>query len=134
MPRGLGRHTHLELRHRRTCRAVAHHRHAVLRTYCGTPDQPLRFAATGDDPVSPPEYNGFQCLACPFAHGTNAAASIYAAGVDPTKDSALLYYDKRGACLSPKGQVVPLSQGLRRREPAPSQTAPSTQSRDFPPS
>lgn len=83
---------------------VARHRHVVYRRYTGTPDQALRFGATGtapaNDPVTAPSYNGFQCLTCHFAHGTNATASGYAAGVDPTNDSALLYYDNRGICRS----------------------------------
>lgn len=82
---------------------VARYRHVVARAYTGTPDQPLRFAASalpGGDPVTSPQYNGFQCLTCHFAHGTNAEAVDYAAGVDPTNDSALLYYDNRGICRS----------------------------------
>lgn len=87
---------------------IARHRHAISRTYGGTPDQPLRFNSvslvdpvTGpSDPVTDPQYQGFQCLQCHFAHGTSAAATGYAAGIDPTNDSALLYYDNRGVCRS----------------------------------
>lgn len=41
--------------------------------------------------------SGFTCLTCHFAHGSPATATGYSV-VDPTNDSALLYYDERGVC------------------------------------
>ncbi len=81
---------------------VARFRHAVERTYGGNPKQPLRFAARGSDPdpAGALTYDAFGCLTCHFAHGTNAVAEGYAVGVDPTNDSALLFYDNRGVCVS----------------------------------
>ncbi len=78
---------------------IARYRHAVARLYTGSPGQPLRFAAVGTDPTST-TYSAFGCLTCHYAHGTNAEATGNAAGVSPTNDSALLFYDNRGVCVS----------------------------------
>lgn len=78
---------------------IARYRHAVARTYAGTPGQPLRFAAVGTDPASA-TYTAFGCLTCHYTHGTNAEATGDAAGVSPSNDSALLFYDNRGVCVS----------------------------------
>lgn len=87
---------------------VARYRHAVMRSYGGTPKQPLRFAAQGNDPnAATLTYDGFGCLTCHYAHGTTAAASGFAAGVAPTNDSALLFYDNRGVCISCHQTVAP---------------------------
>ncbi len=80
---------------------IARYRHAVARRY--TTPKPLRFASVsvdGADPVTSPDYTGFQCLSCHFAHGTNAEASGFAQGIPPTNDSALLYLDNRGVCAT----------------------------------
>lgn len=96
---------------------IARFRHAVYRSYGGSPDQVLRFGSvsqgyatpvgggtpypiTPTDQVNNPIFQGFTCLTCHYAHGTAAVATGYAAGVAPTNDSALLYYDNRGVCRS----------------------------------
>ncbi len=81
---------------------VERFRHSVDRTKGSAPKQPLRFAALGNDPnpVTGLTYNAMGCLTCHFAHGSSAAATGEAAGVNPTNDSALLFYDNRGVCIS----------------------------------
>ncbi|MCL5256492.1 MAG: hypothetical protein M1319_01695 [Chloroflexi bacterium] len=61
--------------------------------------RPLRMALLSitSDPASTSSY-GLTCLTCHYAHGTTAAASSYAANVQPTNDSALLFYNNRGVC------------------------------------
>lgn len=87
---------------------VERYRHAVMRSYGGTPKQPLRFAARGNDPNAETlTYDGFGCLTCHNAHGTNAAATGFASGVAPTNDSALLFYDNRGVCISCHQTLAP---------------------------
>lgn len=87
---------------------VVRYRHAVERTYGGTPKQPLRFAAEGTDPnAATLAYDAFGCLTCHYAHGTKATASGPAAGVAPTNDSALLFYDNRGVCISCHQTLAP---------------------------
>jgi predicted CXXCH cytochrome family protein len=81
---------------------VARYRHSVDRTKGSAPKQPLRFAAEGIDPNPPGSlvYDAMGCLMCHFAHGSGSAATGEAAGVAPTNDSALLFYDNRGVCIS----------------------------------
>lgn len=84
---------------------VPRYRHSVGRTKGSPPKQPLRFAARGNDPnpLGALTYDAMGCLTCHFAHGTNAAATP-AAGESimpgPAADSALLFYDNRGVCIS----------------------------------
>lgn len=81
---------------------VERYRHSVDRTKGSAPKQPLRFAALGTDPNPPGSltYSAMGCLTCHYAHGSSAAAVDEAAGVAPTNDSALLFYDNRGVCIS----------------------------------
>jgi len=81
---------------------VERFRHSVDRTKGSAPKQPLRFAALGTDPnpSGSLSYQAMGCLTCHFAHGSAAAATGEAAGVAPTNDSALLFYDNRGVCIS----------------------------------
>ncbi|MDE3095366.1 MAG: hypothetical protein KGK07_05100 [Chloroflexota bacterium] len=81
---------------------VARYRHAVERTYGGSPQQPLRFAAEGTTPgtAGTVKYDAFSCLTCHYAHGSSSAATGFAQGVAPANDSALLFYDNRGVCIS----------------------------------
>jgi len=84
---------------------VARYRHSVGRTKGSAPKQPLRFAARGNDPNPPGTltYDAMGCLTCHFAHGTNAAATPAAGDTvmpGPAADSALLFYDNRGVCIS----------------------------------
>jgi predicted CXXCH cytochrome family protein len=84
---------------------IARYRHSVGRTKGSPPKQPLRFAARGNDPnpLGALTYDAMGCLTCHYAHGTNAAATP-AAGEGsvpgPAADSALLFYDNRGVCIS----------------------------------
>ena len=61
-------------------------------------------ALTSTLPLEDPSGNGASaddqlfCLSCHFAHGTNVAATGFAANVAPTNDSALLRLDNRGVC------------------------------------
>jgi predicted CXXCH cytochrome family protein len=86
---------------------VPRYRHAVDRLYTGTPKQALRYAAEGTDPNVGAggglKYDAFGCLMCHFAHGSSAAATPAAGTGDPdgpAKDSANLFYDNRGVCIS----------------------------------
>jgi predicted CXXCH cytochrome family protein len=81
---------------------VERFRHSVDRTKGSAPKLPLRFAARGTDPnpAGSLTYDVMGCLTCHFAHGSAAARSGAAAGVAPTNDSALLFYDNRGVCIS----------------------------------
>jgi len=79
---------------------IARYRHAQERTYSGTPQQALRFAAEGTTGAAPAVYDAFGCLTCHFSHGSSSAATGYAATAGPAQDSALLFYDNRGVCIS----------------------------------
>jgi predicted CXXCH cytochrome family protein len=65
---------------------------------CHNPAKPLRMGWQEDS--HPNKYAGLACTTCHFAHGTAASMTGPAAGVDPTGDSALLYYDERGVCMA----------------------------------
>jgi len=84
---------------------VARYRHPVEQIDESAPKQPLRFAAEGID-ANPPgslTYDAMGCLTCHYAHGTSAAATpAPGSGVPagPARDSALLFYDNRGVCIS----------------------------------
>jgi hypothetical protein len=87
---------------------VPRYRHSVGRTKGSPPLLPMRFAARGNDPnpAGALTYDAMGCLTCHFAHGTNAAATP-APGESvmpgPAQDSALLFFDNRGVCVSCHG-------------------------------
>lgn len=91
---------------------IARYRHTVDRSYGGTPKQPLRFAAIGIDPnpSGSISYSAFGCLTCHYAHGSSAAqtpAPGDAVPEGPAQDSALLFWDNRGVCISCHQTVGP---------------------------
>lgn len=87
---------------------VARYRHSVGRTTSSVKTLVLRFAARGNDPdpAGSLTYDAMGCLTCHFAHGTNAEATGFAAGVAPSNDSALLQYDNRGVCIGCHGNSI----------------------------
>jgi cytochrome c553 len=84
----------------------ARYRHSVDRTKGSAPKQPLRFAALGTDPnplSGSLTYSAMGCLTCHYAHGSSAAATPAPGDLvpeGPAGDSALLFYDNRGVCIS----------------------------------
>jgi hypothetical protein len=94
---------------------VARYRHSVDRTKGSAPKQPLRFAARGIDPNPGGSltYDVMGCLTCHFAHGSSSAATPApgdSVPEGPAGNSANLFYDNRGVCISchqTVGTVVP---------------------------
>lgn len=84
---------------------VARYRHTVEQIDGSPPKQPLRFAAEGIDPNPPSSltYDAMGCLTCHYAHGTSSAATpAPGSGIPagPARNSALLFYDNLGVCIS----------------------------------
>ncbi len=86
---------------------IPRYRHAVTknRSVTSYPKNALRFAALGIDPnpSGSLEYRAMGCLTCHYAHGSGVAATPAAgdpAPEGPAGDSALLFVDNRGVCLS----------------------------------
>ena len=111
---------------------VARYRHSVDRTKGSAPKQPLRFAALGNDPNPGGSltYNAMGCLTCHFAHGSSSAATPApgdSVPEGPAGDSALLFYDNRGVCISchqTVGTVVPPT-ATSTNTPAPPTATPT---------
>jgi len=99
---------------------IARYRHATVknRGITSYPKNPLRFAALGIDPNPPSsspygadtpggtaqlQYRAFGCLTCHYAHGSGVAATPAPGNSQPegpAHDSALLFVDNRGVCMS----------------------------------
>lgn len=86
---------------------IARYRHAVEKRTTSAKKQPMRLAAVGSVAtpmdVASTDYSALGCLTCHFAHGTGAQATP-AAGLGlpdgPAADSALLFFDNRGVCVT----------------------------------